>query len=65
MFNLQPFLGKTIRSIQKRQGGEQVLIYFEDDSFLIITADSHSNHNGYSRIVNELTFAGRAMVDSK
>jgi hypothetical protein len=59
MYNLQPYEGKTIREIQKRQGGEQVIIYFTDDSFLIVTANVRG-HLLLVRPVGELTFLGQA-----
>ena len=63
MFNLEPFLGKTIRSIQRRQGNEQVIIYFEDDSFLIVTADTvgYGLYAGGFGSRGKLTFQGRAV----
>lgn len=60
MHNLHPYEGKTIREIQHRQGGEQIIIYFTDESFLIVSCATVSKYGPY-RTESELTFSGRAV----
>ena len=58
MFNLQSYEGKMVRSFDQR--GDQLTVYFTDESFLIITA--HRSGGAWSGCGSvELDFTGRAL----
>jgi len=56
MHNIHQYEGKTIREIQHRQGGEQIIIHFTDESFLIITACATARPVG--SLAQKLDFTG-------